>query len=39
MGKKNTLKWTKCQKTAQIVEKWQKWGHFEAKWGLGTKKN
>ena len=26
-----TLKWTKCPKTAQIVEKWQKWRHFWAK--------
>ena len=28
---KTTLKWTKYPKTAQIVEKWQKWGHFGAK--------
>ena len=27
---KSILKWTKCQKTAQIVEKWQKMGSF---WG------
>ena len=43
MGK-TTLKWTKCPKTAQIVEKGQngvilglKCRH-RAKWGLGMKK-
>ena len=42
---KTTLKWTKCPKTAQIVEKWQNGVilglkcHHRAKWGLGMKKN
>ena len=28
---KSILKWTKCLKTTQIVENWQKWDHFGAK--------
>ena len=41
---KITLKWSKCPKTAQIVEKCQQWGHLgpklrhRAKLGLGTEK-